>query len=291
MRCSTGLLRPVLRRIGKTGPRTLVGDDVGPSVTDPIAAEFHRIDQLLRNSTRFRCNRFEPSCSSTQDLAATLAGTPAADSGVVWTDHQTSGRGRQDHSWHDAAALDLTATFFFTATLPNQLALAAATPVVVAAACEQVLGRAVSIKWPNDVFVGRQKLAGVLIDAGVARPDCYLVGIGINCNRTSFPRELDATATSISLLTGNWVQRGDLLVDLARRLHTMIDLLANGVTGNLLGEFRQRLGCMGRQVTVRIGGIAEPKAGRLTALTFDSLELGGQHQFPLGLVQGIRLQT
>ena len=118
-------------------------------------------------------------------------------------------------------------------------------------------------------------------DAGFAGPDTYLVGIGINCNRTSFPRELDGLATSLCLHSGSFVDRDALLLDLAIRLDRMIYDLTEGATDNLLAEFRRRLGLLGRRVTVAAQG---EHSGVLTDLDFASLQLDGSRRIDLGLV-------
>ncbi|MFM1870961.1 MAG: hypothetical protein RL398_383 [Planctomycetota bacterium] len=251
-------------------------------MTAPSPSNPAPLDALLKERTRFRHNRFEPSCSSTQDLAAAAAGRgEKIDDGIVWTDHQTAGRGRQQRLWNDAPGLDLAATFRFAARLPRTLALPAATPVAVAAACEAVVGRPVSIKWPNDVFLGGRKLSGVLIDAGFAGPDTYLIGVGINCNRTTFPRELDGLATSLCLHSGQFVDRDALLLDLAVRLDRMLSDLAENNLTSLLADFRRRLGLLGRRVLVTAQG---EHSGVLTDLDFGSLQLDGSRRIDLGLV-------
>lgn len=67
----------------------------------------------------------------------------------------------------------------------------------------------ISIKWPNDVYLGDRKAAGILIENVVqgASWEWAVVGIGINLNQTDFPG-LENKAVSISLLTGRNYQVG-----------------------------------------------------------------------------------
>lgn len=246
-----------------------------------------RIETHLREHTRFRECHFVASCPSTQDLAADQppdSRRPAADA-LFWADHQTRGRGRQRREWHDEPGADLAVTFRFTARLPQPLALPAATPVVVAEACEAVTDRALRIKWPNDVFLDGRKVAGVLIDAGVGGPDTYLVGVGINCNRVRFPPDLEPIATSLAVATGHTIDRETLLIDLAQRLDRMLVALQAQETEQLEQVFRRRLGLMGKAVEVQAN---ETLRGVLTGLDFTSLELDRRTTLPLGVVRGIR---
>ena len=60
-----------------------------------------------------------------------------------------------------------------------------------------------AIKWPNDIYVGKKKICGMLIES---LPDggklmAAVIGIGLNLNQTAFPPELP-NPTSAKLLTG-----------------------------------------------------------------------------------------
>lgn len=248
--------------------------------------ETTRIETLLRAHTRFVALRYEASCSSTQDLAATAPrdGNGRLIEAVFWADHQTRGRGRHQRHWHDEPGQDLAVTFRLQQPLPNPAMLPAAVPVAVALACEPQLGRPLRIKWPNDLYLDGQKLSGVLIDAGVLGPDTYLIGIGVNCNRVRFPPELEASATSLALASGHPVDRGELLLSLARELDRTLAHLANGTTAALQQAFRERLGLLGRRVTVHA---PEPTTGVLTDLDFTRLVLDGNRSLPLASVRSL----
>ena len=240
------------------------------------------IETLLRERTRFRRLVHVPSCTSTQELAA--GGADGADA-VFWADHQTHGRGRQQREWHDEPGADLTATFRISATLPMPLALPAALPVAVLEACEPAAGCQLRIKWPNDLILDGRKLCGVLIDAGVGSSDTYLIGVGVNCNRVRFPRDLESIASSLAIATGHEVDRGSLLLAIAERIHTMLIDLQQQRHERLEELFRDRLGLVGQQVFVEA---ASEHEGVLTGLDFHNLQLDGTQTVPLAIVRGIR---
>ena len=241
-----------------------------------------RIATLLRETTRFSRLHHVMSCTSTQDLAAS---PPLEGDAVFWADHQTRGRGRQQHEWHDEPGADLAVTFRVTVALPRPLALPAALPVAVLQAIEPLAGRPLRLKWPNDLFLEGKKLCGVLIDAGAAGRDSYLIGVGVNCNRTRFPRDLEAIATSLAIATGHLVDRGDLLVAIAQRLEALLrDLVADRLA-ELEGVFRDRLGLLGQRVEIDAGA---PHTGTLRALDFAGVTLDDGRVFPLALVRGMR---
>jgi BirA family biotin operon repressor/biotin-[acetyl-CoA-carboxylase] ligase len=251
-----------------------------PSAGAPDAV----VTALLQGTTRFHRCVHVAACASTQDLAAT---PPLDGDAVFWADHQTHGRGRQQRSWHDEPGVDLAVTFRATVALPQPIALAAALPVAVAEAVEPLLGRALRVKWPNDVYLDGRKLSGVLVDSGMAGRDTWLIGVGVNCNRTRFPPELEATATSIAIACGAFVDRGMLLVALAQRLDGALREIAAGRMARLEAAFRDRLGLVGRRVVLDAGG---EHTGELAAIDFAGARLATGAVFPLAHVRALRPQ-
>lgn len=240
------------------------------------------VESLLQGTTRFRRLVHVPSCPSTQDLAAA---PPHDGDAVFWADHQTRGRGRQQRAWHDEPASDLAVTLRATIALPPTMALPAALPVAVCEALEPLAGSALRVKWPNDVFVDGRKLCGVLIDAGQAGKDTWLIGVGVNCNRTRFPPDLEPIATSLALAGGRVVDRGALLVAIAQRIDAMLRDIADGRLERLQTEFRERLRLIGKPVVVDVGSA---HAGTLVDVDFATLQLDGGRAFPLGHVRSLR---
>jgi BirA family biotin operon repressor/biotin-[acetyl-CoA-carboxylase] ligase len=74
-----------------------------------------------------------------------------------------------------------------------------------------VVPNGVRIKWPNDILIGRQKVAGILIQNELAgdRVLWSIIGIGLNVNSRAF--EADLEATSLALAVGGDLDRFSLL--------------------------------------------------------------------------------
>ena len=134
-----------------------------------------------------------------------------ADAGAVyWTEEQSAGRGQGINRWHATPATNLTLSIVaYPDHLPvdRLFALTQLTGLAVAATVRHFLpARAaeVSLKWPNDVYVGKQKIAGILVQNGLrgSRISWTVFGIGLNVNEVDFPPELATTATSLRLLAG-----------------------------------------------------------------------------------------
>ena len=119
---------------------------------------------------------------STLDVAHALA--PAAASGtLVLADEQTAGRGRHGRRWASAAGAGIWLTLIERPTDARALdVLALRCGLYAAEALDELAGSAVRVKWPNDLYVGEQKLAGTLIETrwrGTA-PEWVAIGFGLN---------------------------------------------------------------------------------------------------------------
>ena len=129
---------------------------------------------------------------STNARARDLAMSGAPHGTLVTATEQTSGRGRQGRSW-SAAPGDALLLSLLVRSVSPLLPLAAAVAV-----CEAVEPLQAAIKWPNDVWVERRKVAGILLE-GRPQEGWAVVGIGLNVNTRAFPPELADSATSLAL--------------------------------------------------------------------------------------------
>jgi BirA family biotin operon repressor/biotin-[acetyl-CoA-carboxylase] ligase len=73
----------------------------------------------------------------------------------------------------------------------------------------------VSIKWPNDIYWGDKKIAGILLENIQQNPNALLIGFGLNVNieKDSFPKDLCGIATSALIETGRKHPSLDKLLD------------------------------------------------------------------------------
>lgn len=120
---------------------------------------------------------------STMDTAHALgeAGAPAGT--LVLADAQTSGRGRQGNAWRSAPGCGIWLTLLERPADASGLeVLSLRTGLAAARALDPFAADRVRVKWPNDLFVARGKLAGVLVELRwrSGRPDWVAVGLGVN---------------------------------------------------------------------------------------------------------------
>ena len=139
--------------------------------------------------------------SSNADLLA-AAGAGAAEGTVLVAEAQTMGRGRLGRRWASPPRAGLTFSVLLRpagvpAALLGWLPLLAG--VAAAASVSAVAAVDATLKWPNDVLAGEQKLGGILAErAGTA----VVVGIGINVWQARADLPPGAAATSLALAAG-----------------------------------------------------------------------------------------
>jgi BirA family biotin operon repressor/biotin-[acetyl-CoA-carboxylase] ligase len=198
------------------------------------------------------------SCESTQ----LLVDTSLPEGALVVANHQTAGRGRLGRSWEAPAG---TALLFSVLLKPPperhapELSLVAG--IAVADALERTLGLSVQIKWPNDVMLRRQKVAGCLAEA---RDDAVVLGIGVNVDQTA--AQLPPNAGSIRTLTGRGWDRAELLTMVLDDLGSRYSSWREGGLDAVYDGLGPRDFLRGRHVTVNgTSGIAAmiDREGRL----------------------------
>ena len=123
------------------------------------------------------------STGSTLDVAHALAAKGAPDGTLVLAETQTAGRGRSGRRWTSAPGAGIWLTLVERALDPATLSLLALRlGVAAAAALDPFAGAMIGVKWPNDLYLGRGKLAGILAEARWrdGAPEWVAIGMGVN---------------------------------------------------------------------------------------------------------------
>lgn len=149
------------------------------------------------------------STASTMDDAHGLATLGAPAGTTVLTDRQTSGRGRNGRRWASQSGQGIWMT---VVERPNDPSAVDVLSLRLGLGAARVLDRyadaPIGLKWPNDLFVGIGKLAGILVEARwrASRIDWVAIGIGVNV------REPSDVENAAALSPG--VDRTDVLAEL-----------------------------------------------------------------------------
>lgn len=192
---------------------------------------------------------------STNRVALDRAEAGAQDGLVVVADVQTSGRGRRGRTWVSGPGESLLLSMVVRAGPDARwgwLPLAAAVAVArtVRAWAADTADRT-AVKWPNDVEVGGEKIAGILVERRLGPgTDAAVVGVGLNVNQLEFPDGLRAPATSLRRVTGRRCDRAAVAAALIARMDQALEGWRSHDPG-LEDAYRGLLAGVGRPATVR----------------------------------------
>jgi len=182
------------------------------------------------------------------------------------TSEQTAGRGRRHRPWiaprgnlasSILEVIDVSPAVAATLGFAAGLALEAALQRVSMEASLRSAGSDhmnYSLKWPNDVMAGRQKLAGILLEAEAVADNRLAVVVGIGTNVVAAPEGTPTPATSLASLGVN-IGAEELFATLSDSWAEFRGLWDNG---GGFGEIRrlwlERAAGLGQPVTIQSGG-------------------------------------
>ena len=180
------------------------------------------------------------STESTMDDAHSAAAVGAPGGTIVLADRQASGRGRNGRRWASDAGQGIWMTIIERPNDPRALdVLSLRVGLRAARALDRYTMSLVGLKWPNDLYVGDGKLAGILIEARWRgnRIDWVAIGIGVNVRMPS------GVASAASLAAG--VRRVNVLAELVPAVRSAA--AARGLLSSAeLAEFSERDVARGR---------------------------------------------
>lgn len=133
------------------------------------------------------------SVDSTNNYAANVFKDGSIEHGtVILADIQTNGRGQRGNTWQSGAFENLTISIAIDPNLRkinNLISLNHITSIalfkIVSSYCKNV-----KIKWPNDIVVRENKIAGILIENQFSGNKMQsIIGIGLNVNQIDFDND------------------------------------------------------------------------------------------------------
>jgi len=110
---------------------------------------------------------------------------------VLVVREQTAGRGQRGNLWEAEPGCNLTFSLMLrphTIRPADAFLLSMISAVSIAETLTQMLDTEVRVKWPNDIYVGDNKITGILIENSFAGAlyDRAILGVGLNVNQTIF---------------------------------------------------------------------------------------------------------
>jgi BirA family biotin operon repressor/biotin-[acetyl-CoA-carboxylase] ligase len=230
-------------------------------------------------SAGYRLAAFDSTGSTNTEA---LVRARAGECGPMWfvTSEQTAGRGRRNRPWIAPrgnlassvlevidASPAVAATLGFAAGLAIETALQ---KVSIEASLRSAGSEPMkfSLKWPNDVLAGQQKLVGIGLEAEAVAGDRLAVVVGIGTNIVGAPEGTPTPATSLAAL-GVHIGAEELFAELSDAWAEFRGLWDNG---RGFGEIRrlwlERAAGLGRGVAIHTGGT-------IVEGTFDTVDESG----------------
>lgn len=147
----------------------------------------------------------------------------------VWVGYQTAGRGQQGNGWESERGKNLTYSILIRNTglkADEQWRMSMFVPVVLCEVLEQYVS-GIRIKWPNDLYVGDRKLAGILIEHSLQGSEIAysVVGVGLNVNQEVF--HAAPNPVSLKQLTGKDTNLAGLMDQIVDATQAKMVLISN----------------------------------------------------------------
>jgi BirA family biotin operon repressor/biotin-[acetyl-CoA-carboxylase] ligase len=165
---------------------------------------------------------------------------------------QSAGRGRMGRDFISRAdcGIYMSLLYFCEDELRDVISVTTFAAYAVATSIERSTKKQMRIKWVNDVYDGRGKVSGILVET--IKADARLgvvVGIGINVGDVDFPDEISTVASSIGEVDTH--KAADIIVDAVTKL---LEYSKDHTDRSFMNEYRSRLMMVGEQVTLTADG-------------------------------------
>lgn len=185
--------------------------------------------------------------TNTEAKQQALNGAPHGT--IILAEEQTQGRGRLGRKFYSPKGTGIYMSLILRPQLHLNQAIQVTTTVAVAICrvIEHLTNQKPQIKWVNDIYLGKQKICGILTEAVTdfesGQVEFIILGIGLNVHTSDFPTELQEIAGS---LNPNDVTRNEICACL---LNELFPLFKNLADPQLLEEYKSRSNVLGKWIT------------------------------------------
>ena len=205
---------------------------------------------------------YYPELPSTMDEAARLGEGEADEGAVVVAEKQSAGRGRQGRNWVSQPG-NILVSVLFRPSLETLPFISIIGGIAAARAVRKVTGLDIKIKWPNDLMIGRRKVAGILAESTIAGNSVWYAVLGVGMNISLSTEQIDEIspfAISLNAAVGEDVPREDVLRQFLMDLDALYLTLGKGQSP--IEEWQELLDTIGQRLEATWGeetycGVAE----------------------------------
>lgn len=163
---------------------------------------------------------------------------------VVLTFRQTRGRGQAQNVWESEDDKNLTFSLVLRPDFLPASSQFALSQVISLGLAGYLSAEAedVAIKWPNDILIGKGKVAGMLVENSVMGSTIgwTVAGIGLNLNQKAF-REYVPPAVSLSQFSGKVYRPKEVLIEVYASIMNRYGQLKKGRIGEISRDYLAQL--------------------------------------------------
>lgn len=164
---------------------------------------------------------------------------------VVLVKHQALGRGQLGTKWLSESDKNLTFSILYKFSdfkITNQFYLNCAVSLALYDALFPIIGKSLTVKWPNDIMSANKKMGGILIENAVKSGFITqsVIGIGLNVNQIIFTDDLP-NAISLAIITQKTFDLDVVLDAILQALQKRLQLLKLGQFSNLNNDYQNVL--------------------------------------------------
>lgn len=171
---------------------------------------------------------------------------PLPEGTVIMAEHQFAGRGQLDNVWHAEPGKNLTFSLLLRPSfiaVEKQFILNMLVSVALSNVLLKYLPLGLSVKWPNDIYIGDKKIGGVLIENTLVGSNIKqsIIGIGLNINQSVFDDSLKERTVSISQILQQDVNLMVLLNEICTQIEQLYLRMKSGADTTLRNLYVSRL--------------------------------------------------
>ena len=175
---------------------------------------------------------------------------------VIIAEEQTGGVGRMGRAWvSPSGGIWITVVLKPHIPIERIFMITMAGSVALARAIRKEFDLGALIKWPNDIFLGNKKVAGLLLELAAEADNvhyCLLgMGIDVNIQLAQFSPALQKEITSISAEVGHEVDRAAFLARILKEFENHYLLIESGEYDAIIREWKSLSCTLERQVDIR----------------------------------------
>jgi len=171
---------------------------------------------MITQSGKYNIISKEELASTNEYMSLLLHSKDVDDRSVIVCNKQTSGKGQKGNSWEAEEGKNLTFSVLykpFELLAMDQFTISI---IISLGICDYLKEKAidnVKIKWPNDIYVGDNKICGILIEHEISGEylNSSICGVGLNINQEVFKSSAPNPVSLINITNQKYSLKQELL--------------------------------------------------------------------------------